>query len=153
MEKDPVRLKRRAETAVYDVLECMKCDFISDQVGNVCSGVITGVTKFGLFVELDEVYVEGLIHVSTLTGDYFHYDQESQCLAGGQTKTSYALGDIVSVQIIRVDVDERKVDFELVSHSPVTAPRAGAQKKRARKGAKTHQKSKSRKARKRRADG
>ncbi len=145
--------ERRAETAVYDVLEWMKCDFISDQVGNVCSGVITGVTKFGLFVELDEVYVEGLIHVSTLTGDYFHYDQESQCLAGGQTKTSYALGDIVSVQIIRVDVDERKVDFELVSHSPVTAPRAGAKKKRARKGAKTHQKSKSRKARKRRADG
>jgi ribonuclease R len=142
--------ERRAETAVYDVLEWMKCDYISDQVGNTCSGVITGVTKFGLFVELDEVYVEGLIHVSTLIGEYFHYNQESQCLVGGRTKTSYSLGDIVRVQIVRVDVDERKVDFELVTHSPVATHRTRKKNEHARKRTKELRNGKPRKTKRRR---
>ena len=111
----------------------MKCDYISDHVGDIYTGVITGVTKFGLFVELDDVFVEGLVHVSTLVGDYFHYDQASQRLAGGRTGTSYSLADLVSVQVARVDVDERKVDFELVTHSPQSPRRFRAKDKRARK--------------------
>ncbi len=125
--------ERRAETAVYDVLEWMKCDYISDHVGDICAGVITGVTKFGLFVELDDVFVEGLVHVSTLVGDYFHYDQASQRLTGGRTGTSYSLADLVRVQVARVDVDERKVDFELVTHASLSSRRFRAKDKRARK--------------------
>ncbi|MCZ6500933.1 MAG: ribonuclease R [Gammaproteobacteria bacterium] len=142
--------ERRAETAVYDVLEWMKCDYISDHVGDVCAGVITGVTKFGLFVELDDVFVEGLVHVSTLVGDYFHYDQASQCLIGGRTGTSYSLGDIVSVQVARVDVDERKVDFELVTHSPLSGRRFRAKDKRARKKGKRNRRRQSQKKNQRR---
>ena len=130
--------ERRAETAVYDVLDWMKCDYISDHVGDTCAGVITGVTKFGLFVELDDVFVEGLVHISTLAGDYFHYDQASMSLTGGRTGTSYSLGDVVSVQVVRVDVDERKVDFELVAHSPLRSRRPGAKDKRAGEKGKSH---------------
>ena len=123
--------ERRAETAVYDVLDWMKCDYISDHVGEICAGVITGVTRFGLFVELDDIFVEGLVHVSTLVGEYFHYDQESISLIGSRSQTSYSLGDEVTVQVARVDVDERKVDFELVTHAPLTSGRLRAKDKRA----------------------
>jgi len=122
--------ERRAETAVYDVLDWIKCDYISDHVGDICPGVITGVTRFGLFVELDNVFVEGLVHVSTLAGDYFHFDPASQALVGERTQTAYCLADIVSVQIASVDVDERKVDFELVSHSPLSSRRSKTKEKR-----------------------
>lgn len=125
--------ERRAETAVYDVLDWIKCDYISDHVGDICPGVITGVTKFGLFVELDGVFVEGLIHVSTLAGDYFRFDPASLSLVGERTQTTYSLADIVSVQIASVDVDERKVDFELVSHTPLSSRRSKAKDKRGAK--------------------
>ncbi len=121
--------ERRAESAVYDVLEWIKCDYISDQVGDVFPGTITGVTKFGLFVELNDVFVEGLVHVSTLSGDYFHFDAASQSLVGERTGVTYSLADKLEVQIIRVDVDERKVDFEIVSHQPLGKPRSGRGKK------------------------
>ena len=113
--------ERRAESAVYDVLEWIKCDFVSDHVGDVCPGVVTGVTKFGLFVELDNIFVEGLIHISTLSGDYFQFDQASQRLIGERTQTTFSLADSVSVQITRADVDERKIDLELVSHTPLSS--------------------------------
>jgi ribonuclease R len=115
--------ERRADSAVYDVLEWIKCDYISERVGDVHDGVITGVTKFGFFVELTDVFVEGLVHVSTLAGDYYQYDQGSQSLVGERSKRVYGMGDAVAVQIARVDVDERKVDFELVSHSPLKSRR------------------------------
>lgn len=122
--------ERRADSAVYEVLDYLKCDYISDRVGDIFSGVVTGVAKFGLFVELDEVFVEGLVHVSTLVGDYYHYEQGSQVLAGERSGTTYGMGDIVEAQIVRVNVDERKVDFELVSHTPL-ATRKLARKKKA----------------------
>lgn len=111
--------ERRAETAVYEVIEWIKCDYISHRVGDIVEGVITGVTKFGFFVELAGVFVEGLVHISSLLGDYYHYDQSSQCLVGERSHVNYRLGDMVQVQIVRVNVDDRKVDFKLVSHSPL----------------------------------
>lgn len=116
--------ERRADTAVYDVLEWIKCSYVSDRVGDILEGVITGVTKFGFFVELSDIFVEGLVHVSTLAGDYYQYDQASQSLTGERTKRVYGMGDSVSVQVARVNVDERKVDFELVTHSPLTSRRS-----------------------------
>ncbi len=125
--------ERRADQAVYDVLEWIKCDYISDRVGDVLPGIITGVAKFGFFVELDDIFVEGLVHVSTLAGDYYAYDQGSQCLVGERSARVYGLGDAVSVQIARVDVDERKVDFELVTHSPLGGRKQPGKRKTDRK--------------------
>ena len=111
--------ERRANSAVYEVLEWIKCDYVSDRVGDVVEGVITGTAKFGFFVELSDVFVEGLVHVSALSGDYFHYDQGAQCLVGEKSGRVYGLGDLVEVQVVKVNVDERKVDFELISHRPL----------------------------------
>lgn len=131
--------ERRADSAVYEVLEYLKCDYISDRVGDSFPGVITGVAKFGLFVELDDIYVEGLIHVSTLVGDYYRFDQGTQVLAGERSGNEYGMGDVVEAQIVRVNVDERKVDFELVSHTPIgrrNKPQGDAQKPRRKASAK-----------------
>jgi len=96
-------------------------------VGDIHDGVITGVAKFGFFVELVDVFVEGLIHVSTLAGDYYQYDQPSQTLVGERTGATYGMGDTVSVQVARVNVTERKMDFELISHTPLTSRRKGGE--------------------------
>ncbi len=132
--------ERRADQAVYDVLEWIKCDYISEHVGDTLEGVITGVAKFGFFVELDGVFVEGLVHVSTLAGDYYSYDQASQCLVGERSARVYGLGDSVSVQIARVDVDERKIDFELVTHTPLGG-RSNPSKRKSKKDSKGKSKS------------
>lgn len=128
--------ERRGETAVYDVLEWIKCDYISDRVGDTLDGAITGVAQFGFFVELENIYVEGLVHVSTLPGDYFDYDRSSQCLVGRRSRRVYGLGDSVTVQVARANVDERKVDFELVSHSPLKSRRAQPKRKKERQSRK-----------------
>ncbi len=111
--------ERRADEAVYEVLSWVKCDYLSEHVGDEFNGVISAVTKFGFFVQLEEVLVEGLVHVSTLSGDYYHFEQGEQSLVGERTKSSFGLGDLVSVQVASVDVDERKVDLELLTHSPI----------------------------------
>jgi len=120
-------VERRADAAVYEVLEWIKCDYMSDRVGDIHDGVITGVAKFGFFVELVDVFVEGLIHVSTLAGDYYQYDQPSQTLVGERAGATYGMGDTVSVQVARVNVTERKMDFELISHTPLTSRRKGGE--------------------------
>jgi len=125
--------ERRAESAVYDVLGWMKCDFLSDHVGDIRPGVITGVTKFGFFVELKDVYIEGLVHVSTLAGDYYKFDEFEQSLVGERTHSVFGMGDKVQVQIARVNVEERKIDFELVEHSPLKGRRSVRKKKPTRK--------------------
>jgi ribonuclease R len=118
--------ERRAETAVYDVLAWMKCEYLAGKVGDTAPGVITHVTNFGFFVQLTELYVEGLVQVSSLINDYYEFDQDQQCLIGKHVGISFGIGDSVSVQIARVDVDEHKVDFDLVSHDPI---RLGAKTK------------------------
>ena len=111
--------ERRADDAVYEVLEWVKCDFISDHLGEEFDGVITGVSKFGIFVQIQQLYVEGLVHLSTLIGDYYHYEQGIQVLIGERTGQCLGMGDSVKIQVARVDVDERKVDFELLAHTPL----------------------------------
>lgn len=132
-------VERRADAAVYEVLEWIKCDYMSDRVGDIHDGIITGVAKFGFFVELVDVFVEGLVHVSTLAGDYYQYDQPSQTLVGERTAVTYSMGDKVGVQVARVNVAERKMDFELVDHAPLASRRkpqkASGKKKVAKKGA------------------
>ena len=85
-----------------------------DKVGEVFDGIISAVTSFGFFVELAEIYVEGLVHISNLGQDYFHFDPISHQLKGERTNINFRLGDIVKVRVARVDLDEKKIDFELV---------------------------------------
>ncbi len=122
--------ERRADEATRDVVNWLKCEFMKDRVGETFPGVITAVTGFGLFVELKDIYVEGLVHVTALPGDYYHFDPVHHRLAGERTGRSFRLGDSVDVRVMRVDLDERKIDFEL-AQSVIDAPigrksRAGA---------------------------
>ncbi|WP_444929377.1 ribonuclease R [Microbulbifer sp. SSSA002] len=105
--------ERRADDATRDVLSWLKCEYLQDHVGETYSGVISAVTGFGLFVELDNLYVEGLIHVTALPKDYYRFEQAHQRLIGERSGKRYHLGDSVTVQVARVDLEERKVDFIL----------------------------------------
>ncbi|AYC31223.1 ribonuclease R [Pseudomonas cavernae] len=105
--------ERRADEATRDVVNWLKCEFMQDRVGETFPGVITAVTGFGIFVELTDIYVEGLVHVTALPGDYYHFDPVHHRLAGERSGRSFRLGDTVEVRVMRVDLDERKIDFEL----------------------------------------
>ena len=109
--------ERRADEASRDVEAWLKCEYLKERVGEEFEGVVTAVTNFGLFVELKEVYVEGLIHITALANDYYQFDQASQRLVGEKTKTTYQLGDSITVLIARVDLDDRKIDLEPVGAS------------------------------------
>jgi ribonuclease R len=113
--------ERRADEATRDVVNWLKCEFMKDRVGESFPGVITAVTGFGLFVELTDIYVEGLVHVTALPGDYYHFDPVHHRLAGERTGRSFRLGDTVEVRVMRVDLDERKIDFEM-SEKTTSAP-------------------------------
>jgi ribonuclease R len=106
--------ERRADDATRDVVSWLKCEYMMDKVGEVFDGIISAVTSFGFFVELAEIYVEGLVHISNLGQDYFHFDPISHQLKGERTNINFRLGDIVKVKVARVDLDEKKIDFELV---------------------------------------
>ncbi len=105
--------ERRADEATRDVSNWLKCEFMKDRVGETFAGVITAVTGFGLFVELSEVFVEGLVHVTALPDDYYHFDSVHHRLSGERSGRSYRLGDPLEVVVARVDLDERKIDFVL----------------------------------------
>jgi ribonuclease R len=113
--------ERRADEATRDVVNWLKCEYMKDRVGETFPGVITAVTGFGLFVELTDIYVEGLVHVSALPGDYYHFDPIHHRLAGERSGRSFRLGDTVEVKVMRVNLDERKIDFE-VAESTLNAP-------------------------------
>ena len=106
--------ERRAEDATRDVMARMKCEFMLDKIDRVFEGIISGVTGFGLFVELDDIYVEGLIHISALPVDYYHFDSIAHSLSGERTGRKYFLGDRIKIKLLSVNVDERKIDFDYV---------------------------------------
>ena len=105
---------RRAEEATRDVIQWYKCEFMQGKVGELYEGTISGVTSFGMFVELDNIYVEGLIHITALPVDYYHFDAIGHRLTGERQGKSYRLGGRVKVKVMRVSVDDKKIDFELV---------------------------------------
>ena len=118
--------ERRADDATRDVTDWLKCEYIQNHIGDVFEGVISTVTGFGLFVELTDIFVTGLIHISALPGDYYHYDSAQQRLVGERTSMSFRLGDPVTVQVVRVDLEEKNIDFEL-ANAP-SASRKGRRK-------------------------
>jgi ribonuclease R len=118
--------ERRAEEAERDVDERFKCAWMEKHIGSEFDGVVTGVTSFGLFVELDESKVSGLVHISQLANDYYHFDATRKLLKGERTGAQFRLGDHVRVQVLRASLEDRKIDFRLVSpRTPTTPPTAG----------------------------
>ena len=106
--------ERRADEASRDVEAWLKCKYMREHLGEEYSGVVSTVTTFGLFVTLDALYVEGLVHITELGGEYYRFDEARQELRGERTGVRYAIGTRVQVQVSRVDLDGRKIDFRLV---------------------------------------
>lgn len=104
--------ERRADEATRDATDWLKCEFMLDKVGEEYDGTISSVTSFGLFIELDDIYVEGLVHVTSLEKDYFHFEPVKHRMLGERTRKVYRLGDRLRIRVARVDLDERKIDFE-----------------------------------------
>jgi len=106
--------ERRADEASRSVTTWLKCHYMQQHLGDEFIGVISAVTEFGLFVTLKDLYVDGMIHVSQLGEDFFLYDQASQSLIGQNRGQSFSLGDEVKIQVAGVNLEERKIDFQLV---------------------------------------
>lgn len=127
--------ERRADDAVRDVTRWLKCQYIQQHVGEVFTALISGVTRFGFFAELKELYIDGLVHVTSLRNDYYYFDAIHHRLVGERSGVSYKLGDSVQVKVIKVDVDDRKIDFELVGEpQPTLSPDQKPRKKKAYRG-------------------
>ncbi|MFK2873350.1 ribonuclease R [Dyella lipolytica] len=109
--------ERRAEEAERDVDERFRCAWMAKHVGEEFEGTVTGVTSFGLFVELDESKVSGLVHISQLSNDYYHFDPVRHLLKGERTGSQFRLGDHVRVQVLRASLEDRKIDFRLVQQA------------------------------------
>ena len=107
--------ERRADLATRDAMDWLKCDYMQQHIGQTYTGIVSAVTGFGLFVELKDVYVEGLIHVTGLPDDYYHYDNVHHRMRGERTGRTFGLGDELEVVVSRVDLDDKKIDFDLVS--------------------------------------
>lgn len=130
--------ERRADDATSEVTDWLKCEFMMDKVGKEYDGVISGVTGFGIFVELSEVYVEGLAHISTLPEDYYQFDALTHSLEGDRTGRRFRLGDPVKVQVARVDLDQQQIDFVLAGESARASTPGKGKLGSAKKASKTH---------------
>ncbi|MDR7092095.1 ribonuclease R [Cellvibrio fibrivorans] len=129
------RTERRADEATRDVVSWLKCEYLRDQVGAVYAGHVSAVTSFGLFVELNDLYVEGLIHITSLPHDYYRFEPAQHRLMGERTRKVFGLGDELVVRVVRVDLDNRKIDFELESADAVRRPKSAVKPKVAKRGA------------------
>jgi ribonuclease R len=115
--------ERRADEATRDAMLWLKCEYMREHVGDEFDGVVTGVAAFGLFVELQGLYVEGLVHVTALANDYYRLDGPHQRLVGERTKRAFGLGDRMRVRVVRVNLDERKIDLEPIGGPSAARPR------------------------------
>ena len=106
--------ERRADEATRDVMAWLKCEYMQDRVGEDFDGVISAVTAFGFFVELKDVFVEGLVHISQLRDDYYQFDATFHRLVGERTGRRFAIGEPVRIKVAAVNLDERKMDFEML---------------------------------------
>ncbi len=105
--------ERRADSATRDATDWLKCEYMLDKVGEEFDGIISTVTGFGLFVVLDDIHVEGLMHITSMKDDYYQFDKMNHVMKGERTGKRYQLGDKISIQVASVNLDERKIDFVL----------------------------------------
>jgi ribonuclease R len=120
--------ERRADEVTRDAVTFLKCEYLSHRLGEEYEAVVTAATNFGLFVELDPLYVEGLVHITELGEDYFHYDASRHCLKGERTGKVYQIGDKLKVQVAQVNLHERKVDLRFISADVEEKVDSGAKK-------------------------
>jgi len=111
--------ERRADDATRDVSSWLKCYYMQDKIGEIYEGTVAGVTSFGLFVSIDGIYIEGLLHVTELGNDYFTYDKARHAMVGERSHVIYRLGDRLKVKLVCVDLELSKIDFSLESHQEV----------------------------------
>ena len=105
--------ERRADEASWDVLAWLKCEYMQDKVGLTFKGKVSTVTSFGVFVQLDDIHVDGLVHVSSLASDYYHFDESKHRLIGERSGVVFGMGTEIEIRVKGVDLDSRKIDFEL----------------------------------------
>ncbi len=127
--------ERAAEAAEREAIQWKKCEFMADKVGSEHWGFVTGVASFGLFVELETYFVEGLVHVSSMQDDFYHFSEELQALIGERTGRTFRIGDRVRVRVDRVSVPRRQIDFVLVDKKahPADGKERGQEKEEERK--------------------
>jgi ribonuclease R len=118
--------ERRAEEATREVEAWLKCQFMEDKVGEEFDGVVTGVTNFGLFVQLTDLMIDGLVHVTNLVNDYYHFESGSQSLVGERGGKRYSLGDKLRVLVSKVELETKRIDFRLAGESAVELSHGGA---------------------------
>ncbi|MCA1584696.1 MAG: ribonuclease R [Acidobacteria bacterium] len=148
-------MERRADEAERELMQWKKVRFMADKVGDLFDGYITGVAPFGLFIELIDHFVEGLVHVSTMADDYYRYHEQGHTLFGESTRKTYRLGDRVRVQVVRVDMDRRQIDLGLADvldrvrkdERSRGAPRSQARPKKGERKATPEQRRRARKQR------
>ncbi len=105
--------ERRAESATREAIQWLKCEFMSHKIGDRLQGIVTSVTEFGLFVELEQFYIDGLVHITSLGRDYYHYDSDRRQLVGEHSGKVYKTGDRLEIQVSRVDMEQGRIDFAL----------------------------------------
>ncbi|MFI4938574.1 MAG: ribonuclease R [Candidatus Berkiellales bacterium] len=131
--------ERRSDEATRDASMALKCHYMQDKLSEHYHGIVSGVTSFGIFVELKDIYVEGLVHVTALGNEYFRFDPAHHRMIGERTRTTYRLGDSVEVKVVRVDVEAKKIDLELLKfpgsykQKAATPSKKGAQRKSKKK--------------------
>jgi ribonuclease R len=139
--------ERRADDATRDVVSWLKCEYMMDKIGEEFEGVISAVTGFGFFVELQSIYVEGLVHIASLVQDYFAFDASKHQLFGERTGVRYRLGDMVKIRVVRVNLDDKKIDFELIqSGKKIAKTKSSSSRKKTEAGAKATKSDKDKKA-------
>ncbi len=125
--------ERRADDATREALDWLKCEFMQDKIGAEFDAVVTGVVDFGLFVQIPDLQIEGLVHVSALGSEYFSRDTVHRRLTGERSGRSWQLADTVKVRVIRADLEQKKIDFELADGSPPGEDGRGRGRSRRRK--------------------
>jgi len=143
------RFERRADDASRDAADWLKCEYLQKHIGQQFHGIVTSVTSFGLFVQIEDLLIDGLVHVTALKRDYYQFDPVRHQLVGEMTKRRYQLGDRLQVEVTRVDMEDRKIDFDLVAslgkrNDKAINPKRGKQRKtsKARKSGPRHKKDK-----------
>lgn len=122
--------ERRADDATRAAIDWLKCEFMLDKIGNIYTGKISGVTAFGLFVTLDALFVDGLVHVTSLKGDYYSFNPKQHILIGQRTGLQYQLGQAITIQVVGVNLDDRKIDFTLAPTEDKDLPEKKSTSKR-----------------------
>lgn len=128
--------ERRADLATRDAVDWLKCEYMLKKQGQKFPGIISDVTGFGVFVELNDIYVQGLLHITALKSDYYRYDATNRLLQGRRSNQTYRLGDPIEVLVARVDLDKRLIDFELATvKSSSRSPRARRKRRKEKRRA------------------